>query len=266
MFLSDFHLHSKFSFDGHEELETICEAAIERGMQQIAVTDHCDIYTNKEYGYIIDFETEYPKLKEIQAQFADRLTVKIGIELGQPMVNPKEAEKFIHNFRLDFIIGSLHNMEKDIDVGDYDYDKEDCVKVYGHYLEWLYDLAKNYEYDVLGHVTYPLRYMAVKGKYPDINLFEEQLKEIYKTAISRGKGIELNTSGLYQDIKETMPSVTALKWYKECGGEIITIGSDAHYAKYVGQPICEGMKILKECGFKAVATYSDRKPVFHDIT
>ena len=139
----------------------------------------------------------------VQAQFADRLTVKIGIELGQPMVNPKEAEKFIHNFRLDFIIGSLHNMEKDIDVGDYDYDKEDCVKVYGHYLEWLYDLAKNYEYDVLGHVTYPLRYMAVKGKY--------------------------------QDIKVTMPSVTALKWYKECG-------------------------------FKAVATYSNRKPVFHDIT
>lgn len=265
MFLADYHMHSKYSFDGHEEIKDICEMAISRGMQEIAITDHCDIYTDKPYTYILDCPQLYKELRETAKRYEGKLCVRIGVELGQPQVNPEAARQFLKDYPLDFVIGSVHNMENDIDVADYDFDKVDCVEVYSRYLDWLKRLAAEYDYDILGHVTYPLRYMAKAGYRIDIRPFEERIREIYKIVIQRNKGIELNTSGLYQSIQETMPSPEMVKWYRECGGEIITVGSDAHYLKHVGLPIMQGIEIVKQAGFSYITTFEDRKPKFVKI-
>lgn len=265
MYLTDYHLHSEYSFDGHEKLEVICDKAIQMGLQEIAITDHMDLYTDKPYEYILDFAKEYPELQSIREKYMDRLKVKIGIELGQPQVNKEEAKRFLQDYNLDFIIGSIHNMENDIDVGDYNFRELDCNKVYRTYLDWLMDLAINYDYDVIGHVTYPLRYMAKMDIYLDVSIFEDQVRALYEAVIRRGKGIELNASGLYQAIKETMPSFPMIKWYKECGGEIITVGSDSHYAVHIGEPILKGMDLLRAAGFKYITTFENRKPIFNNI-
>lgn len=265
MFLTDYHMHSKYSFDGHEELKAICEQAIQQGMQEIAITDHCDLYTGRSYTYVLDCPTLYKELIEISEAYQDRIKVRIGVELGQPQVNPQEAEKFLREYDLDFVIGSIHNMENDIDVGDYHFEELDCYEVYDRYLDWLIELAANYDYDILGHITYPLRYMAKSGYHVDVRRYEEKVRQLYRIVIQRNKGIELNTSGLYQDIQETMPSPEMLKWYKECGGEVITIGSDAHFLKYVGLPIQKGMEIIKAAGFRYITTFEKRIPKFVKI-
>lgn len=265
MFLVDYHMHSKYSFDGHEEIRDICEMAISRGMKEIAITDHCDIYTQKPYTYILNCQQLYQELKEIVRAYEGRLRVRVGVELGQPQVNPATAKQFLEEYPLDFVIGSVHNMENDIDVAEYDFDKLDCIEVYSRYLDWLTLLAESYDYDIIGHVTYPLRYMAKAGYRVDIKQYEERIRELYKIIIKRNKGIELNTSGLYQEIQETMPSPEMLKWYRECGGEILTIGSDAHYLKHVGLPIKQGMEIIKRAGFRYITTFENRKPVFIKI-
>ena len=97
MFTADYHLHSIFSFDGHDTIENICETAIQKGLDEIVLTDHMDLYCDKPYGFILDCPALYNELKRCQNLFQNRLFVRAGIEYGQPMVNPSQARQFLQN-------------------------------------------------------------------------------------------------------------------------------------------------------------------------
>jgi histidinol-phosphatase (PHP family) len=136
MYLADYHTHSRYSFDGSEELDTMCQHAIAAGLSEIAVTDHMDIYTGFGYGRMIDYDVTcgrpwimqvrelYAELEQVRDRYAGRLKVKLGTELGQPQVNMAAARKFLADYPLDFVIGSVHNMEHDLDVYYYDFEKK----------------------------------------------------------------------------------------------------------------------------------------------
>jgi histidinol-phosphatase (PHP family) len=66
-------------------------------------------------------------------------------------------------------------------------------------------------------------------------------------------------------MNETMPPVSLLRLYRECGGEIITIGSDAHQKEYVGLYQKEAGELLQEAGFNYLTTFTCRKPEFHRL-
>lgn len=266
MYLVDYHTHSQYSFDGKETIVNMCETAIRRGLSELAITDHMDIYSDKDYNYILDCENLYNELKAAKAEYADRLKVVIGAEYGQPQVNESAACCFVQDYPVDFIIGSVHNLWDDRDVCDYNFKENDYHVIYDAYVDWLYNLASKYEYDVLGHVTYPSRYVfAQTGIVVDMKQYAEQFETIFKKAIERGKGIELNVSGIARNSGETMPDMYLLKMYRSLGGEIITVGSDAHVLNQIGIATQQGYGLLREAGFKYVTTYEGRKPRFISI-
>lgn len=263
MYLVDYHMHSKYSFDGACELRDICDVAIERGLSEIAITDHMDIYSDKPYEYILDCKNLYKELREVKEEYKGRLKVLVGAEYGQPQANRNEAIKFIKDYPLDFIIGSIHNLWDDKDACDYDYKVVDYHKIYDGYVEWLFTLAKEYEYDVLGHVSYPSRYIYMQtGVRVDLSQYREQYVRLFKKVIEDGRGIELNMSGIARGLKDTMPDMYLLGLYRELGGEIITVGSDAHALEHVGIVTKQGYEMLKEAGFKYFTVYEERKPKF----
>ena len=45
----------------------------------------------------------------------------------------------------------------------------------------------------------------------------------------------------------------------------MTIGSDAHTTKYLGNHIKDAQQILKGIGFEQICTFENMKPVFHEI-
>lgn len=266
MYLTDYHLHSKYSFDGKEELDSICDMAVSRGIKEIAVTDHMDLYAGKPYGHILDCDKLYKELEEVRERYAGRLIVRLGAELGQPQRNPEEAKKFLEKYPLDFVIGSIHNMEDDFDIYYYEYDRIDMDALMESYNLWLLELAEKYDFDVLGHITYPSRYYFLKTKRRvDFHKFWEQYRQLFHVLIQRGKGIEVNTSGLYGESREAMPNLEILKLYKECGGEIVTIGSDAHKKEQAALKIREAAELLKEAGFSYLTAFEKRKPVFQKL-
>lgn len=262
--LVDYHLHTAHSFDGTQTTDELCQAAIARGIDEIAITEHMDIYRDKPYGYILDCGNAFADLDAAIERYKDQLVIRRGIELGQPMRNPAEAERFLSDWPLDFVIGSLHNMEHDVDVGEYDYREVDWDVFFPHYLEALKDFAMNYDYDVLGHITYPMRYLFLQtGKQPPLMRWKSEFAEILKIVIARGKGIELNTSAIARGKGILMPDKELLKFYMELGGKIITLGSDAHVASQTGVTAEIGQKILKEAGFREFATYENRRVHMH---
>lgn len=266
MYLTDYHIHSQYSFDGCESIEDICKEALAKGLQEIAITDHYDLFYDERYYHNPNFRSLFDEIKKAQDSYRGKLHISKGLELGQPQVVNQKELKFLDEFGLDFIIGSIHNLEDEYDIGEYNFMIKDIIKVYDRYLSKLYSMTEISDFDVCGHITYPFRYFYIQqGYYPDLSQFKSRIVELYKLLIQRGKGIELNVSGLHQKMNRPMPDSELLKLYRECKGEIITIGSDAHTKEYIGCSIDKGIEILKEAGFSFYTTFHERKPHFHKI-
>ena len=311
MYFADYHMHSKYSFDGAEELEAMCREAVKKGLNEIAVTDHMDIYEGLDYGQMKNFDVDqdlppfgpdgrpsydfpggqlveipggsmvmpggvlckmdvsglYTQLYALTARWAGRLKVRVGSELGQPMRNKAAADKFLADWPLDFVIGSIHNMDHDLDVYYYDFTKLDPARVYSAYLDRLLELAREGDFDVLGHITYPVRYMEKGiGRQLALTPFTDRFRDLFGILEYAGRGIELNVSGLCRGIGSTMPPLPILKLYRECHGEIITVGSDAHELAHIGGYQQEAQDMLLEAGFRYITTFEKRKADFVKIS
>lgn len=266
MYLVDYHMHSKYSFDGKCELRDMCEVAIKRGLSEIAITDHMDIFSNQPYTHILDCRALYAELYNVKEEYEGKLKIVIGVEYGQPQANPEQALLFMKEYPVDFTIGSIHNMVGDKDAYDYNYRETDYHDVFSMYMDWQQELAKNYDYDVLAHVTYPSRYVyAQTGVRVDFKEYWEQYITLFKTVIERGRGIELNLSGIARGYKETMPTMELLQLYRSLGGEIVTVGSDAHILDHIGTVTKEGYEMLRQAGFAYVTTFQKHQPRFVKI-
>ena len=56
-----------------------------------------------------------------------------------------------------------------------------------------------------------------------------------------------------------------LKRFRELGGEIITIGSDAHRPDDIAYRFGDAYEYVKAAGFKAIASFRNKQPEFIDL-
>ncbi len=262
MYLVDYHIHSRHSNDGNESVFNICRAAIEKGFSEVAITDHFDPCRNdeeciKSYHY----DSAKRDIESVKQVLGGKIKILTGIEVGQAQEYTDSVRGVLEN-KFDYVIGSLHNISGDKDLARIVYSTDNVAEITDDYFNRLIQCAKLGLYDCIGHLDYPKRYAALYGikfDYKDYFLFVD---EILKTVIEKGKGIEINCSGLRQEINETLPSVPVIKRYRELGGEIITIGSDAHKLSDVGNKINAGYIIAAEAGFKYITMFKRRCPKF----
>lgn len=282
--LIDCHTHCRFSPDGHDEPLQLAQSAAELGLSAWALTDHCECSTwfeAEHYGIdsaLADadsilmyncrkFHVESTGVTDdLRDRFQGKMQIINGVELGQPLQEINVAQEIVSDVRLDFIIGSLHNNAGKPDFYFLQYDKmsrDDIAKLLDDYFEQVLEMCRWGQFDILGHLTYPLRYIS--GKYGidiDMSAYRDVCAEIFEELIKRGKGIEINTSGLFTQLAATMPDRELVKLYKDLGGEVISIGSDAHSAAKVGQGIAEGAMLAKECGFRYCAYFIKHRAEF----
>ena len=262
----DYHLHSSLSFDSTQSMEELVKAAEIAGLRNFS-TEHMDLDPS---GLTHDMELDFDRYeKSYSALLAShpRLVVRKGMELGVIPFQTKQCAKIAATHPMDFIICSLHFID------GYDpyymdiYDKYSVSEVYRLYLRDLADCLYQYkDYDVVGHIGYPSKYF--RGSHPTVFRYEDfpdQLDQILKTIVSDGKGIEINTSAFDKLRRIFIPSRSILARYRELGGRIVTVGSDAHTPEKVGQHIQKALQLLKEMGFESVYTFAQRKPIPHPL-
>lgn len=259
----DYHMHTKVSFDSAAEPMDMIRAAEKLGLKEICFTDHCDhnadpngkhdVFTLEEYG------EAYDKVD------SSLVKVRRGIEFGMTGWNATEGEKILSARDYDFVIGSCHY------AGSYDpyfpefWNGINLDQAVTTYLTTILDCIKIHDnFDVLGHLTYvckssynPTRKTVPYRDYADLS------DEIMKILVEKGKGMEINTSGVDR-AGDFLPSIDYLRRFRELGGEIVTIGSDAHEPSRVGQYAKEAMELAKEV-FGYVCTFEKRKPIFHKL-
>lgn len=257
----DMHTHSDHSFDGNHSCILLCENAVEKGMDGIAITDHCEIDA-KNFDFRAFCSNQIVETFKAKKFFEGRLLVLQGIELGQAVYNLELSNRILGKYKYDFVLGSIHNLRDMDDFFYLDFNKYDVNELLEQYFDTLIELCNWGGFDSLAHLTYPLRYIAARTDLKiDLNKYSDKIEFILKSLIQNGKALEINTSGLFQEIKDFLPNKSIVKWYKDLGGEYITIGSDSHFCNKLGNGIEEGMKMAKECGFDNFTIYQNRAPI-----
>lgn len=262
--LFDSHTHSDNSPDGHHSVTFMCEKAVENGLMGVAVTDHCEIDCYEKDGYPMRMLQSVFEVRKAQIAFGSRLMLTAGIELGQPLSDLDAAYKALKMQKYDFVLCSLHTARNGEDYywGDYQgFTGEQTKKLLAEYFEDLLRTVRWGQFDVLAHLTYPLRYIEGRDKAPcDLRAHGEIIDEILHALVRGGKGLELNVQMLHREYGQPSPTPEILRRFKELGGEIVTIGSDSHRAEAIGEGIAEGMQLLSDCGFSYFAFYKGRAP------
>ncbi len=259
----DYHVHTAFSHDSHEPMGEMAQAAVLLGLSELAFTDHFD-YLGEGVPYAIDAVAYQKELAKVRSQFPE-ITLLFGAEFGIGSYISQIQRAHAAAFPFEFIIGSVHDMrgvELYYNIELFDRGKKN---VYGLYFEELEAAAKVCDYDVLGHLDYIARY----GNYEDNSLhyedFRDIIDQILRGVIERGQGIELNTSGIDYGLGSLNPQRAILSRYRELGGEIITIGSDAHKKSQLHRHFELALDYLKDSGFDYYTVFRERKPLMRKI-
>ena len=254
----DYHMHSTVSFDGHDSGLDMALAAAERGLKEICFTDHID-YT-PEMDMVFDtavYNAVYDHLE------VPGLLIRRGLEFGLTPDNPGQLKEDLNRRHFDFVLGSVHLVDGvDVYLEPYWADKtyEEAIRL--HLERTLESVRVHEDYDVLGHLTFISKCGANPRK--ELLRYEDHkaiMDEILVELVRRGKGMELNTSGIDR-CGGPLPTLDYFQRFYELGGRIVTVGSDAHDTGRAGQYTHEMTAELKKI-FGYVCTFEDRKPIFH---
>lgn len=265
MYLIDYHTHSELSPDSSALLLDDAKAAVAAGLSELCITDHFDLLTGhgkRRHASALNWAERVSQYTAVKAAMGDKLTFKLGMELGSGQVDADDAAQIFAHPELDFVIGSLHNSSTRhgcTDLYYFDYSSPAaCYEILDDYFDCMDTLVTADSYDVLGHIIYPVRYMRERdGQDVDIYRCLDRIRAALKVVVARGKGIEVNT-WCGRTVEEWRP---LLALYRDLGGEYLTVGSDAHEAKNIGLGIRDAYGLLKDVGFRYVTTYAKHKPI-----
>ena len=259
----DYHMHTVISYDGHNTPLEMAQSAVKAGLKEICFTDHLDYQqgTPREvYAYATeDYRAGYDGLE------LPGLNICRGTEVGMTGWNKADIQKDVAAYPYDFVIGSIHFIANiDIYFPEFWVGRDFLATERIYFEETLRCVQLHDDFDVLGHLTYISK---CKG-HPSPRIIpledhKEIITEIMKTLIAKGKGMEINTSGVDR-CGDFLPGIAYLKLFKDLGGQIVTVGSDAHTTDRVGQYTSDAVAIAGEI-FGHVCTFRGRQPIFHKL-
>lgn len=195
-----------------------------------------------------------------------------GVEIGEAFWHSDIARKIVSDNHYDVIIGSVHAVQfknytmpySTIDFGKLG--REMSAEYLDKYFDDLAFMIANAEFDILAHLTCPLRY--INGKYGlnvDCKNYKQKIESILKTVIEKNIVLEVNTSCKGSNYNEFMPEEWIIKLYKDMGGKLISLGSDAHIKENASHYFDEAVTMLKDNGFNSACYLKNRKIYQYNI-
>ena len=261
----DYHVHTEFSIDCKIPMAEQCRAAIAAGVTEIAFTDHIDHEPADPGLNYWRAEAYFASLDACRRQFGDQLAILAGAEVDFNERIVDGVERFLGQHEFDFVIGSVHyGDDGQIIFQDYFADRR-WDEVYLPYLARLKMAAASGLFDTLGHIDLPKRYAPIAKRTYDPLQFKPGLLDLFATLIEHEVAFEINTSGLRQSPKTSMPGPVTVHWYAEAGGRLITTGTDSHAPKTIGAGIPKTLDMLELCGIEEVASFRKRQRTLRPI-
>lgn len=251
----DTHLHTKFFTDSTMTIYEAMKASKDNNLG-IIITEHMDLGLKDENKFCFNVPSyfeEYDKYRNSK--------LLLGIELGMEKDLVEEGKEVIDSGNFDYVIGSIHLINKvDLYLDKFyeDKSKEEAFHIY--FKNMRYNLLKYDFIDSLGHIDYISRYASYEDTDISYDIFKDDIDEVLKVVVEQEKSMEINTRRL-NDKKALKNLVEIYKRFYELGGRTVTLGSDSHNAKDIGNRLNLAKEIADYCNLKIVY-YKNRKPEY----
>ncbi len=265
MKLYNSHVHTHNSIDTDFSPIEMCKSAAIKGLSGVSFCDHChggSFITYNTYGVLKGSNRDAELMAK---QFDGVLEVFKGAEFDEILWSPEYINRLIESSSLDVVLASVHRVRTSLDknyISRVDFSAYTPNQLREHtkcYFEDVLETAEKCDFDVLSHLTLILRY--VNGSYKlglDLSEFMPIIDKTLKVIIAREKALEINTSE-FKNIG-FMPDKEILERYRALGGDLVTIGTDAHKPEKIDFGFLDVVKLLKNCGFDSYYYYKKRKP------
>lgn len=264
----DTHIHTNNSPDSNQTIDDVCNAAINKGMKLISICDHAEVSLFNLFDFHQLIKNSIEDIESAQIKYHDKLKILKGIEISEFFWDEEKLSVFYSLTDYDVILGSVHRVDCIGHTDSYsrvvmsDTTEENLHLFLRTYFDDMIRMIQNYDFDVLSHLTVPLRY--INGKYGrgiELSRYKDTIEKILRMIIEKKIALEINTSGIDSDYGDFFPDVNIMKTYKALGGKLITIGSDAHTSDRIGCGFDKAKNMLSEIGFTHYYYYEKRKPM-----
>ena len=270
--IMDLHVHSTCSVDGASTIEECALRAEGLGLAEVGFCEHVDLDPRDgSYGYFDpqryqrEMEAARAAVREVRLRQGVEITYQSGLEAA--------LEAWLAGHSWDYVVASVHLVDypdgwaiiSEPGAMSAYFASHSQREAYSPYFAELLRAAQSGLGDVLGHLDLVKRYGVRQYGPLDPASFEEEIRQVLRAAAQRGLGLEINTSGLRQSPGEPYPALKVLRWFRELGGEVLTVGSDAHHADDLGAGIAEAQEMAREAGFRAMAAFEERRVRWIDL-
>ena len=265
--LIDYHVHTNTSLDAVPSVREVCEKAVSIGMDEICITNHHELKSvwSGSYNYALNDK----KIKQLMYDIEEcreefDLAIKFGVELGFYENCEEKLLEFTRKYPFDYVKGGIHFIDGlpiAREVVSLDADKDVVKRTYETYFRLLCKAIRSGIFDCIAHMDLPRKELPQLAFEEYKHLVVDCIKAMRENDI----GFELNTGGWRRYHNEQYPRKEILKLLFEAGIRKVTIGSDSHIIDELGYRIEDGLKVLKEAGFKEICIFNGRIPEYRKI-
>ena len=253
----DAHVHTDLSHDSAVPLDDYARLAVERGISEIAITDHVDFAPSAPgYG-----ETTFEQRERIVRAGAERwaeegVAIRFGVEITWDSRYATEIREHLARHRYDFVIGSVHIYRDSpyaaAHVAGWVAGRS-LAEIVAPYFDEVAAGARTSLFDAMGHIDFVKRFLTPHVTTGDLAAAPELYEPILAALVESGTALEINTSGLRSPAEEAFPSPAIVARFHAIGGRAVTIGSDAHTTDSFAWALADGYEYAAEVGFASMA-------------
>lgn len=253
----DAHLHTDLSHDSAVPIDDYARLAVERGIPELAITDHVDFAPSAPgYG-----ETTFEQRERIVRDAAERwaddgLAIRFGVEITWDSQYASDIRDHLARHDYDFVIGSVHVYRG----SPYAADRvaawvagRSIDEILAPYFDEVAAGARTGLFDAMGHIDFVKRFLVPHVTTADLAAAPELYEPILAALVESGTALEINTSGLRSPAEEAYPSPAIVARFHALGGRAVTVGSDAHTTDSFAWALADGYAAAAEAGFSALA-------------
>lgn len=253
--LYDTHMHTRFSTDSRMTIDAAAARGRELNMG-ITITEHLDLDFPEPKAFVFDVDKYFRAYERYRSE-----TVLLGVEIGMRSDTVRDNAAVVAGHPFDYVIGAIHVIDRiDIYQENFYLDRTKA-EVYGQYFASMLECLGCYDFiDSLGHIDYIARYARYADPEVHYGEFAAALDAVLSRVAEQGKALEINTRRL-GDADAVAALLPIYHRFRHLGGELVTIGSDAHRPREIGSHFPVAVDIAAACGLKPVY-YKERKPEY----
>lgn len=221
----DQHCHTQLSFDSEASPWDYAKL----GLEVLTFTEHLDLDNPVSKGQddIPNFEQTLAWQETFSKEYGSQLL--LGVEVGYAPGQGQRLREFLASYDFDIqLLSCHHNLIYDyMDTAKHSDKLDEPIERMDQYVAQLLEAVQELpDVQILAHFDYGFRVHDVSTEWI-IERYGNQLTEVFKRCISQNIAFELNSKSIYKYDKLALYR-WAIPLYKDLGGRLFTLGSDAH--------------------------------------